>query len=69
MIKLEITCESAEEARIYINAPQLQNLVTDFFHVIRNSRKHVGTEQDIFKLVETYFNEFAVASNHPEGPY
>lgn len=66
MIKLEITCEDVDEARLILNARQYHSLITDFVNKIRLARKHDG---DVVKTIDIFINDFYTASDHHLGPY
>lgn len=68
MIKLNLQCESVEEARVYLNAPQYHNLISDMYAAIYSAKKH-GTDSDILCAVETFYNDLHTAVNNSEGPY
>lgn len=68
MLELKIQCEDADQARVYLNAEQYHNLITDFYGAIRSAQKH-GTDADILHQVKHFFNEFATAAQHHQGPY
>lgn len=66
MIKLEIVCEDADEARLILNAQQYHNLIYDFTNQIRSARKHDG---DVDKVIDTFIESFYTALDHHQGPY
>jgi hypothetical protein len=68
MIELKITCESAEEARIYLNATQYLNLITDLYESLKKSRKH-GTDEDVLNVVDNYMGDLSAAVDHSQGAY
>lgn len=68
MIKLNIECESASEARMYLNAPEYHNLLSDLRVALRNAYKH-GTDSDVIKVVQNFFPDITIACDHNEGPY
>ena len=68
MIKLEIQCESPEEARIYLNAPQYHNLISDLCMSIRNAQKH-GNETDFVMLANSFYPDLFKAMDNSEGAY
>lgn len=68
MIELKIKCESVEEARVYLNGPQYHNLISDLCMSIRNAQKH-GTENDLIRIVASFYPDLASAVNNSEGPY
>ena len=68
MLELNIKCESLEEARVYLNAHQYLNLISDFYAAIRSAKKH-GTDQDILKAVDMYAADFISAIDNSEGAY
>lgn len=68
MLKLEIHCENADEARVYLNAPQYYGLLSDLQCAIRNAQKH-GTDADVLKLVDGFYPDICKAVDNSEGPY
>ena len=68
MIKLNIECETADEARVYLNAPEYHNLLSDLRVAFRNAQKH-GTDSDVLKVVENFFPDICIAVDHNQGPY
>jgi hypothetical protein len=68
MIKLNISCENADEARVYLNGPQYLNLLQDLRSAFRSAQKH-GTDADVVKAVQTFFPDITVACDHDGGPY
>jgi hypothetical protein len=53
MLELNIKCESLDEARVYLNAHNYLNLISDFYQAIYTARKH-GTNADVLDKIE-YF--------------
>jgi len=68
MLELKISCETADEARIYLNAPQYHNLLEDLRVALRNAYKH-GSDADVLKVVENFFGDITIACDHNQGPY
>ena len=68
MLELKIQCESADEARIYLNAPQYHNLLEDFRVAIRNAYKH-GDDKDALKVLGDFYTEITAACDNHQGPY
>ena len=68
MLELNIKCESLEEARIYLNAQQYHNLLSDMAMAFRNVIKH-GTEADVILQVNNFYPDLFKALDHHEGPY
>lgn len=68
MLELNIKCESLEEARIYLNAPQYLNLIQDFFGALRSARKH-GTDKDVLAQVDVFYPELCNAIDNSTGAY
>ena len=66
MIKLEIECEDADEARLILNAQAYINLINDFTNQIRSARKHDG---DVNKVIDIFIGDFYTAIDHHQGPY
>jgi hypothetical protein len=68
MLELKIHCESAEDARIYLNAHQYLALLQDLREALRGAYKH-GTDQDVLKAVENFCPDIISACDHSEGAY
>lgn len=68
MLELNIKCESPEEARVYLNAPQYHNLISDMYAGLRNARKY-GTEADVVMFVDNYLDDLYKAIENSQGPY
>jgi hypothetical protein len=68
MIDLVIKCENLEEARVYLNAHQYLNLISDFYIAIRNAKKH-GSDTDVLKTVDMFEHDFISAIHHSDGAY
>lgn len=68
MLELKIQCETAEEARVYLNAQQYLNLITDLFGALRSARKH-GTDSDVLAQVEHFYPELCNAIDNSTGAY
>lgn len=68
MIKLTFDCDSAEQANIYISAPQLHNLLSDFALALRTSQKH-GEDSDVLRTVTAFADDIFNAVDHANGPY
>ena len=68
MLELKIQCQDADEARIYLNAPQYLNLLDDFRNAIRNAYKH-GDDKDALKVLSDFYTEITAACDHNQGPY
>jgi predicted glycosyltransferase len=68
MLELNIKCESLEEARVYLNAPQYLNLLSDLREAFRSAQKH-GTDADVVKAVQNFFPDITIACDNSEGAY
>ena len=68
MLELKIQCDSADEARVYLNAQQYLNLIDDFYNALRSARKH-GNDVDVLKQVDAYMNELREAIDNSSGAY
>jgi nitrate/nitrite-specific signal transduction histidine kinase len=68
MLELKITCDTAEDARIYLNAHQYYNLLDDLRNALRNAQKH-GTDAHVVRVVENFFPDITIACDHHQGPY
>ena len=68
MLELKITCQDAEEARVYLNAQQYLNLLDDFYNALRSAQKH-GTDKDVLHQVSIFYPEMQRAIEHHMGAY
>jgi len=68
MLELNLKCESLDEARVYLNAPQYLNLIDDLYNALRTSRKH-GTDADVLAVVDNYMSELCDAIDNSNGAY
>ncbi len=67
MLQLKINCDSTEEARVYLNAQQYLNLISDLTEALRQATKH-GTDASVLRVVENFMPDLLNASN-TDGPY
>lgn len=68
MLELNIKCDTIDEARVYLNAPQYLNLIDDFYNALRSARKH-GSDVDVLKQVELFMPDLQAAIDNNQGPY
>jgi nitrate/nitrite-specific signal transduction histidine kinase len=68
MLELKIQCETAEDARIYLNAHQYHNLLDDLRNALRNAQKH-GTDSDVVRVVQNFFPDITAACDNHTGAY
>lgn len=68
MLELKIQCENADEARVYLNAQQYLNLLSDLMNAIRSAQKH-GTDDDVLKLVDGFYPDICKAVDNSDGAY
>jgi len=68
MLELNIKCESIDEARIYLNAPQYLNLITDLQVAIRNAQKH-GNDASVLQVVNAFYPDLCKAVDDNTGAY
>jgi nitrate/nitrite-specific signal transduction histidine kinase len=68
MLELKIQCDSAEDARIYLNAHQYHNLLDDLRNALRNAYKH-GDDASVLKVVQDFYTDITKAVDHSQGPY
>jgi len=68
MLELKIQCDTAEDARIYLNAHQYYNLLDDLRNALRNAQKH-GTDSDVVRVVQNFFPDITIACDNHQGPY
>jgi nitrate/nitrite-specific signal transduction histidine kinase len=69
MLELKIQCETAEDARIYLNAHQYHNLLDDLRNALRNAYKHGEGSSTALKVLENFYNDITKAVDHSQGPY
>jgi hypothetical protein len=69
MLELKIKCETAEDARIYLNAHQYHNLLDDLRNALRSAQKHGGTDAHVVRVVENFFPDLTAACDHHTGAY
>lgn len=68
MLELKLNCEDADQARVYLNAPQYHNLLSDLMNAIRQAQKH-GTDADVVRVVNSFYPDICSAVDNHEGPY
>lgn len=68
MLELKIACETAEDARIYLNAHQYHNLLDDLRNALRNAYKH-GDGKDALVVLQCFYNDITAACDNHQGPY
>ena len=68
MLELKIQCEDAEQARIYLNAPQYHNLLDDLRNALRNAYKH-GDDKDALVVLQNFYNDITAACDNHTGAY
>ena len=68
MLELKITCEDADEARVYLNAHQYHNLLSDLRVALRNAYKY-GDDKDALKVLQNFYPDITAACDHDQGPY
>ena len=68
MLELKIQCETAEDARIYLNAHQYHNLLDDLRNALRNAYKH-GDDKDAIVVLQNFYNDITAACDNHQGPY
>lgn len=68
MLELKIKCESHDEARVYLNAPQYHNLLSDLYQAIRLAQKH-GTDADVLAKVNSLLPDINRAIDNSTGAY
>ena len=68
MLELKLHCESHDEARVYLNAHQYLNLLSDFCAALRSARKH-GTDADVLRQVDVFLPELMNAIDNSTGAY
>jgi hypothetical protein len=67
MFDITIKCESADEARVYLNANQYLALLDDIYNAVRNSQKH--GDGDLDKVLEMFLPEICHAIDNSMGAY
>jgi nitrate/nitrite-specific signal transduction histidine kinase len=68
MLELKIQCDSAEDARIYLNAHQYHNLLDDLRNALRNAYKH-GDDKDALVVLQNFYNDITAACDNHTGAY
>jgi len=68
MLELKITCQSHDEARVYLNAHQYHNLLSDLLNALRNARKYEDTGM-IVKVVDGFYSDIQNAVDNSLGAY
>lgn len=68
MLKLEIACESHDEARVYLNAHQYHNLLSDLMNAIRSAQKH-GSDKDLLFQINHFYPDICKAVDNSMGAY
>jgi hypothetical protein len=68
LLELNIKCESLDEARVYLNAHNYLNLISDFYQAIYTARKH-GTNADVLDKIEYFLPDFSSAIDNSQGAY
>jgi hypothetical protein len=67
MFDITIKCESAEEARVYLNANQYLNLLEDIYNSVRQCQKH--GDGDLDKVLNNFLPEISHAIDNSTGAY
>ena len=67
MFDITIKCESAEQARVYLNANQYLNLLEDIYNAVRSTQKH--GDGDLDKVLENFLPEISHAIDNSTGAY
>ena len=67
MFDITIKCETAEQARIFINAPQYFALLDDIYQAVRQCQKH--GDGDLDKVLENFLPEICHAIDNSTGAY
>jgi hypothetical protein len=67
MLELNIKCESHEEARVYLNAQQYHNLLSDIYQAARSSQKH--GDGDLDKVLNNFLSDICNAIDNSDGAY
>ncbi len=68
MLELKIKCDSLEEARMYLNAPNYLSLLQDLRENLRGAMKH-GGDADVLRVVDNFMPDIAQACDHNDGAY
>ena len=68
MLELRITCESADEARVYLNAHQYHNLLSDIQLAFRNAQKY-GDEAALAASAKKFYPDICQAVENSTGAY
>jgi hypothetical protein len=68
MITLTLNCENEDQARVYLNAPQYHNLLSDIYQAFRSAEKH-GTMIDLLQAVNSIKPDLIKAIDNSLGAY
>ncbi len=68
MLELKIKCDSLEEARMYLNAPNYLSLLQDLRQNLRDAKKHAG-DAYVLHVVDNFMPDIAQACDHNCGAY
>lgn len=68
MLELNIKCETLEEARVYLNATQYHNLISDLYGALHAAQKH-GTDKDVLFQINNFMPDLYKAVEHNLGAY
>lgn len=68
MLELKIKCDTLEEARVYLNAPNYLSLLQDLRQNLRDAKKH-GTDAYVLHVVDNFLPDIAQACDHNDGAY
>mgnify|MGYP000293692479 FL=1 len=67
IFNITINCDSADEARVYLNAPQYHNLLSDLYHSARTCQKHGDGNLDV--VLNNFLSEICNAVDNSTGAY
>lgn len=68
MLELKLTCETADELRVYLNAQEYHNLLSDFLEAVRTAKKY-GDAAAVLKAVDRFLPDMYSAVEHHTGAY
>jgi hypothetical protein len=68
MITLTLNCENEDQARVYLNAPQYHNLLSDLHAALRSVQKH-GTTVNLLETVNRFMPDISNAVDNSQGAY
>lgn len=73
MLELNIKCEDADQARIYLNAPQYHNLLSDLYNELHKAKKYSESPAlevlEVNRVLNIFYDDLVTVVEHHLGPY